>query len=91
MSTGILMGYYGEQFIMHTQGGWGSLVVSHYGAVRLFASWHNGHYAIILKYAANRLFIKINFFSKIFNKFVCIFEKRCYIICRDKEKGMISE
>ena len=22
--------------------GWGSLVVSHYGAVRLFASWHNG-------------------------------------------------
>ena len=42
MSTGILMGYYGEQFIMHTQGGGGSLVVSHYGAVRLFASWHNG-------------------------------------------------
>ena len=87
MSTGILMGYYGEQFIMHTQGGWGSLVVSHYGAVRLFASWHNGHYAIILKYAANRLFIKSTFFQKYSTNLFAFLKNGAILYAETKKRG----
>ena len=54
MSTGILMGYYGEQFIMHTQGGG---VPLSYRIMEQFASLPVGImacYADILKCAGNR-------------------------------------
>ena len=54
MSTGISMFYYGEQFIMHTQGGG---VPLSYRIMEQFASLPVGimaYYAIILKYAVNR-------------------------------------